>query len=282
MKKRRQSVLPAGMPLDVLKLESSQGRCPGGHLLPHKTNRGRCTPVHCAGSASGGAVDGSTTHVKSSEVVKTPGGSSVLAKQKADLLKQLSQRADAVIERLLPGQSPEMQGARTAAQLQKIDELHKIGHAVGRFAARQAVFKTPEGLKGAEAENYFRDEADGMLPDIIVDLKNDLRFGDDSQRREARRDLLDITGKRKQENVQGGHAMIVLVGQNGVGTKLKIPWAKNQTSPLGPVGTGLASVSSASSSTVDALPQGSSAASEDSASEEPQRPTGPKGDSDDA
>lgn len=275
MKKRRQSQVQANMSTDIIKLESSQGRCPSGHLLPNRTNRGRCTPVHCAGSNSGAKEDAAASTTPNA--VSTRGGASVLARQKAELMKQISQRADAVIERLLPGDSVEMQAARTAAQLQKVDEMQKIGHRIGRYAATQAVFKTPDGLKGADAENYFNDESDSLLPDVIQDLKNDIRFGDDMQRREARRDLLDITGKRRRESVQGGHAMIVLVGQNGVGTQLKIPWAKNQTNPLGPLGTGSSvSASTASTEIIEAEPI-TGPRDLTSTPEGPKGPVGPKG-----
>lgn len=224
------------VPSDVLKLETSQGRCPNGHLLPNKTNKGRCTPVYCAGSLAGSNDRQSTSEVKS-ESVLTPRVGSALKAAKAEVLAQLDARADEVIDRLLPGESMEMLAARASAKAQKADELQKIGHQIGRFAAHSAVFKTPEGLQGAEAEEYFKREAENLLPSIIVDLKRDLQLGDDAQRREARRDILDITGKRKQENAPAMHSVFILMPPKGSTTgQIKVPWSsKNKIINVAPL-----------------------------------------------
>lgn len=214
------------LPNDLLKLETTQGRCPGGHLLPNKTNKGRCSPVFCAGSLAG-SNDRQPTSETKGESVTSPRVGSALKAAKAEVLAQLNAKADEIIDRLLPGETFEMQAARASAHAQKADELQKIGHQVGRFAAHKAVFKVPENLKGADAEEYFKREAENMLPEIIVDLKRDLQLGDEVVRREARRDILDIVGKRKQENAPNIHAALLLVNPGG-GSVINIPWSKKK------------------------------------------------------
>lgn len=215
------------LPDDLLKLETTQGRCPNGHALPNKTNKGRCSPVHCAGSLAG-SNDRQPTSETKGESVSTPRVGSALKAAKAQVMAELNAKADEIIDRLLPGETFEMQAARAAAHAQKADELQKIGHQVGRHAAHKAVFKMPEGLQGAEAEDYFKKEAENLLPEIIVDLKRDLQLGDDAQRREARRDILDIVGKRKQENAPNINAALILVNPGG-GNVIDIPWSKKKS-----------------------------------------------------
>jgi hypothetical protein len=155
----------------------------------------------------------------------SPEVNTALRKAKAEILAQLDARADALIDRLLPGETPEMLAARAAAKAQKADELQKLGHQVGRFAAMQAIYKVPEGLQGAEAEDFFEKEAAALLPSIVVDLKRDLQLGDDTQRREARRDIMDILGKRKRENAPAAPSIFVF--NSGPGGSIKVPWSQS-------------------------------------------------------
>lgn len=211
------------MPPDVVKMEMKYGKCPKGHVLPHRTNSGRCTPVHCAGSLSGASPTGHKTNVSAKETVSNPEVANAIRSAKAEIIKHLNERADALIDRLLPGETIEMQSARAAAKAQKADELMKIGHQVGRFAAHAVIYKRPENLTGAAAEEFFKREAENLLPDIIVDLKRDLQLGDDTQRREARRDILDIVGKRKADAAPNISNAFVMVAPGG---SITVPWSK--------------------------------------------------------
>jgi hypothetical protein len=252
----------SGAPKEVVGVELAQARCPKGHVLPNRTNRGKCTPVYCAGATAGSnskqpEAETVATKVKNPDVNNAL--RSALSVQKAEILAAMDARADEVIDRLLPGETPEMLAARAAAKTQKADELQKIGHQVGRFAAKAAVFKTPEGLTGADAEEYFKREAENLLPSIIVDLKQDLQMGDDAQRREARRDILDIVGKRKQDNAPNAHSVFVFVNPTGSKGPVRIPW-------------------SASGRTINVTPK--SLPSGPGGSEEPKGPKGSKEDKD--
>lgn len=226
---RRSKVVPD----DILKLETAQARCPGGHALPHRTNQGRCTPVYCAGS-SAGSNDRQPIHATKEQSVATPRIQSALKQAKQRVLEELDRQADEVIDRLLPGETTEMLAARAAAKAQKADELQKLGHQIGRFAAKTAIFQTPKDLRGADAEEFFKSEAEALLPEIITDLKFDLRMGDDTQRREARRDILDAVGKRKQENAPNMANVFVLVPDGGARVQ-KLPWSKNKTITVSPL-----------------------------------------------
>lgn len=222
--KNRPPLRKGNVPTDVLKLEAAQGRCPEGHKLPHRTERGRCTPVHCAGH-SAGANSRQPVAERKATSVESPRTNSALKASQKEVLAQLNSMADAIIDKMLPGDTIEMQAARAAAKAQKVEELQKLGHQVGRLSALRAIYSAPEGLQGAAAEEYFKREAENLLPDIIVDLKRDLQLGDDTVRREARRDILDIVGKRKIDAAPNVHAAFLLVNPNG-GSVINVPWSK--------------------------------------------------------
>jgi hypothetical protein len=241
-----------GMPDDLRKLESSQGRCPGGHLLPHRTNKARCTPVYCAGSTSGKDTNGVST--SPGEAIANTDIGNAIKGHKSRALAEISRQADTIIDAMIPGDTAAGQAARLAAKAQKAEHLVKIGHDIGRFAAVRAYFKVPEGLEGAKAEEFVKNKAEALSVDAIVDLERDMKLGDDTQRREARRDLFDMLGIRKRENAPQARSVIVLVGQPGVPNSRPVaPWeeakrkqiqASNQTVdvqvveqlPVGPQG----------------------------------------------
>lgn len=210
------------IPDDILKLETQQGRCPQGHRLPHRTNRGRCTPVFCAGSSAGGN-DGDAHQTKSTAVATGRIGAALKA-AKAEALAEVGREANAIIDAMIPGESISMQTARAQAKASMADELQKLGASIGKFAAMRAYFKAPEGLQGAEAMEYVQKKAESLTVDAITDLERDLKLGDDAQRREARRDLLDMNGMRKKEQVANSHPVIVMVGTNGA-PQISLPWS---------------------------------------------------------
>lgn len=231
------------VPDDILRLETQQGRCPTGHLLPHKTNRGRCTPVFCAGS-SAGTNDRQSVGETKQESVSNPRIGSALKAAKAQAIAEISREADDLIDKMIPGDSLAAQSGRAAAKAQKADELQKLAHQIGRWAAMRTHFKVPEGLQGAEAEEYVKRRVEVLSVDAITDLERDLKLGDDHQRREARRDLLDMAGLRKREAAPNGGSVIMLINQNGAPiqgnlVKYKLGSAATATvdaTPTGPQG----------------------------------------------
>ncbi len=243
-------------PPDIIRLEAKQGRCPEGHLLPHKSNKGRCTPVFCAGSNA--PADEGEEAASVSEADLPPKLGSLLRESKRQVLLEVSRVADEFIDKMIPGETIQAQAGRAAAKAQKADELQKLAMNIGRYAAMRTYFKVPEGLAGAEAEEYVKRRAEILSVDAITDLERDLKLGDDHQRREARRDLLDMAGLRKRESVQGGGSVIMLVNQVGGGMPL--------------TGVPLIQRKLHAPQTVDAT------SSSSSGTPAPERPPGPKGD----
>lgn len=250
MSERKQRRIPAGrskaVPQDILALEATQGRCPSGHLLPHKTNKGRCTPLHCAGSLSGASKDDPTSERASSEIEHSDLGKAVKGLNK-QALAVISAQADSIIDAMIPGDSIQAQAGRAQAKAIKAQELTKLSANIGRYAAMRTFFKAPDGLSGAEAEEWVKRRAEILSVDAVVDLERDLKLGDDHQRREARRDLLDMAGLRKRESLNGGGAVIMLINQNGapiktplIAHKMQAPATATITlspEPRGPKGT---------------------------------------------
>jgi hypothetical protein len=126
---------------------------------------------------------------------------------------------------MIPGDSLAMQAARAQAKATMGDELSKLGASIGKFAAMRAYFKAPEGLQGAEAMEYVQKKAEALTVDAITDLERDLKLGDDAQRREARRDLLDMNGMRKKEQTPNTHPLIIMMGTNGA-PQISLPWSQ--------------------------------------------------------
>lgn len=205
----------------TLAAEKSGATCPKGHKLPHRTNRGRCTPVHCPGSAAGINAQGGQSAAEKGGLVR---------KARMAVIKQLGQEADEVIDTLIPGESDAAKTARMAAKAEKAGELVRLAQGIGRWAAAKAHFKVPDGLEGAAAEEWVSRRALMLSVDALAELERQLKLGDDTQRREAARDILDMNGMRKKESVGGANTpIIMLVNPNG--GPVQVPWA--QRAPIG-------------------------------------------------
>jgi hypothetical protein len=81
--------------------------------------------------------------------------------------------------------------------------------------------KTPMGLKGADAEEWADAQLNEALPEAVAELRFQLKYGDDKQRMDAARDVLDATGKRRRDGGAGGGATIIV----NVGA---LPWEKKR------------------------------------------------------
>ena len=222
-----------GIPDDLAAIEMKQGRCPNGHLLPNRTDKGQCTPVFCAGSAPRAPALVVDELPDGSRFVTLGKKGSKERRTRKEALAIVSAEADKVIEAMIPGTSPAMVAARQAAQAQKAEELVKLAHGIGRFAAMRAFLKVPEGLEGADAEQYVNRRAMSLTVDALAEVERQLKLGDDSMRREAARDILDMTGLRKKESAGAGGPVIMLVGQNGQGMPWmqRVPISSTQVAP---------------------------------------------------
>jgi hypothetical protein len=216
---------PRTAPAEVFSTEESQLRCPKGHRLPHRTNQGTCTPVHCAGSASGKGnrrprVVENGYKGKFTEIGRMGG---VAKKSRSLALQAISTEADAVIDTMIPETVPGYKEARAAAKMQKGEEIVRLANGIGRWAAMRAFFKVPEGLVGEKAEEWVQQRSMMLSVDALAELERQLKLGDDTQRREAARDILDMTGQRKK--AEAAQATPVFILQNVPGQTLP-PWAQ--------------------------------------------------------
>jgi len=203
----------AGQSAEKILVETTQLKCPSGHRLPNRTNHGRCTPVYCAGANGKPNSEG-----------KAPGGAMValgkmgaeVKKQRSEALKIVSEAADRTIDAMIPDSVPGYEQARAAAKAQKSEELLKLAAAIGRHAAMRAYFNVPEGLEGAAAEEYVQRKAMMLSVDALAVFERQLKLGDDSQQREAARDILKMTGQHQKEAAPNASAVIILNNPTGI------------------------------------------------------------------
>jgi hypothetical protein len=222
----------------VADVEAAQARCPEGHLLPHRTENGSCTPVYCAGGKPLGQQRTRGQREKAT-AFKTASMRKII-EDKQKVVKLLSEEADRTIDALIPEGMPGFEEARRTARQQKAEELIRLAQGIGRYAAMKAYFKVPENLSGAEAEAWVTKRSIELSVDALAELERQLKLGDDFQRREAARDILKMNGLDKKEAPPQTNAVIVLNNPAGLAG---IPWLK----PLEPPAT------------VDALPASATA-----------------------
>jgi hypothetical protein len=194
--------------------------CPSGHAIPNRTPKGNCTPVYCAGKAEKKPQYDVEPKKKSADreffkEIAIKGAQKV--KENKAIVAAITKEAEARIDKMIPESMPE---AREEAKKKAREEVVRLGHSVGRWAAMRSFFDAPEGLQGADAEQYVQRRAMMLSVDAVLEIERQLKYGDDSQRREAARDILDMVGMRKKEAVNAGGPVIMLVG--GQGTPL--PW----------------------------------------------------------
>lgn len=187
-------------------------RCPGGHALP----REGCTPVYCLDQR--GKKGGTGVPKKS----RKAGSSRDTDKVSATDSPQTVARKTALRDALAPlGDVPPTDG--------QAQEASKLSVLAGRYAARLGVSKTPQDLKGGDAEEYAAKKLVEMLPAAVHEVEHQLKFGDDKQRMDAARDVLDANGMRRKEQV-GNMVPPIVLNFTGV-----LPWMQ-QEKTLTPTG----------------------------------------------
>lgn len=210
--------------LDRIDVELTQSRCPQGHPLPYKTDFGSCTPVYCAMEG----VDAEKKPKRESRFVALGKEGAAIRQKKNEVMALLAKEADKVIDTLIPETTPGFEQARAAAKAQKGEELLRLAQGIGRYAAMKAYFNVPEGLEGSAAEEYVQRKALMLSVDALAEIERQLKLGDDNQRREAARDILDMNGMRKREASAGNQAVIILNNPAGLAG---LPWLKVKDAP---------------------------------------------------
>lgn len=174
------------------------GDCPKGHTLPRTKPWGQCSPVQCADFDLAG-----------NPVPQTLG---------AKLARRVAKQAKEIVQAELDTDDPLNKDAANAAAS---EESMKVALSVGRRAARMKHFKVPAGLSGEEAERWAKTRATELLPIAMAEIEYQLTLGNDAQRAEAAKDVLDMNGVRKKDAATGGGATIIL----NLGQK-ELPWAE--------------------------------------------------------
>lgn len=166
--------------------ESKFGRCPANHALPHRTNKGSCTPLFCAGSSPG----------KKEPKKKT---SALMVKETiSDLALAGGDEADEASKR--------------------------IAKAETRHRARMSYVKFPKEFESDKARDVWMEAKKKELAALaMADVEFSLKLGDGQEREKARDKALDMAGHGRKEAGQGNQApLMFIVGLQEGG----LPWIR--------------------------------------------------------
>lgn len=189
--------------------------CPSGHTLP----KDGCTPLYCGSSA------------KKPRAPQLPDPQTVkYAKQGASQRKGAKKKAASVDGVVARAQEEMLQTIEGTVELNALEAVvdedftkkaaDRLAKRVKEKAMRMALLKVPKDLNGADAEEWADRKAVELLPAALAEIEYQLYYGDDAQRREAARDVLDMTGRRRRE-VGGNMAPTIVLNMPGYA-----PWEK--------------------------------------------------------
>lgn len=165
----------------------TQAKCPKGHMLPHKTNAGQCTPVYCAGKIR--------SKKEREEGAKETGKALV----RRERLQSVSE-VDSELE------------DRLALRIQALEKKRKY-------------FKVPQGLTGADAEEWIDRRLVELGVDAVAELEEQLKVGTAEERARAAFRVLDSIGRGKRD-IQANTGPVIMLVTNGA--EVKVPWAQEQ------------------------------------------------------
>jgi hypothetical protein len=90
---------------------------------------------------------------------------------------------------------------------------------------RRRLVPVPEGLTGADADDFVERRITELQPVAIAEMERQLRFGNDAERGKAARDLLDAGGHGKKDRLGAGANMIVInMGSSSNGSPPPLPY----------------------------------------------------------
>lgn len=191
-------------------------RCPRNHKLPHKTPSGECTPVYCAAVTRGQSKEWRS----GAEARTTSTTKKVKAEVKSLIVADEARAAAQVAEE--PALAEEIEATR----------LMKQQH---RF--KMDALEIPHGLEGEEAEQFADKRLVKLLPAAIGELEWMLKFGDEKQRQDAAKQVMDSTGRGKRELAGASTPSIIINLSPG----MSLPWragAQVVEAPVPALGTG--------------------------------------------
>lgn len=191
-------------------------KCPEGHDLP----REGCTPLYCGGVSIGEQL---TPKSKKAKAHATQGRAAAKTRvNKGATITAIQNRAIAEMKATPLGQADLKALEREEDEEHKEKTAQRVGKRIVERAVRMALLKLPAGLTGADAEEWADKKAVELLPSAMAEIEYQLYYGDDGQRREAARDVLDMTGRRRREG--GGTVVPTIVLNLGGGNML--PWER--------------------------------------------------------
>ena len=178
-------------------------RCPKGHKLP----REGCTPLYCVGGGK----------------QPKPGSPADVERKAREATFAATDIALARAEKREEETFNDRKGLKEAPVDEKDRTAKVLATKVGQWAARKALLQVPEGLGGADAEEWAQKEGVALLPMAVAELKYQLLYGDDKQRSEAARDVLSMNGMRNRES--GGNNAPTIILNIGGGP---LPWEEKR------------------------------------------------------
>lgn len=189
--------------------------CPKGHKLP----REGCTPIYCGGDAPAALPPLTPLAKAAAKRGRSKSKTADKAKTRMPSAAVLRDKAVAVMQET----HSDRQELASIPDDDYIERYQlKVGKRIAERAVRMALLKMPEGLSGADAEDWADKKAVELLPQAMAQIEYDLKYGDDSQRREAARDVLDMTGRRRRDGMVASAPTIVL----NLGGGHMLPWEK--------------------------------------------------------
>jgi len=192
----RKTQLQSGLEVET---DKSFARCPDGHPLPRKTQRGRCTPLACADKLSMAEVK---TH---------------------HLTKRTAEKAMSEIPGVTLAKEEDAED-----RIVKVtgDEELRVKIQSARKKVWQDFLQIPIDLRGADAEKHADEELVNMLPFAVGVIKKQLLFGSEEQQERAANKVLDANGRGKRESPGASTPSIIINMANGVAgaTGIQLPW----------------------------------------------------------
>lgn len=200
-------------------------QCPKGHNLPFSLDGKFCSAVTCAAEFKAAAegrdparVPKVRKRVKLAEGFDKTNPESAESARRTTLAAVEEGAAQAIAEIDLGEESALV--AEEAAKTEGLTEARKAG----RHAARKAMVRVPENLEGSAANDWAAGRMLQLAPRAVAEAEYRLRFGDDDQRWEAAKFVMDATGHGKRD-ANGNMAMkpsIVVLGG------IRLPWLPKQ------------------------------------------------------
>lgn len=137
--------------------------------------------------------------------------------------------ADKKASRALVKASPKeaAKAIREEASEVEATEARRLARAQARLKARAGLISVPDLQDPEAAEDWAVRKKHSLVPYAVAELEYQLKYGDDTQRANAAKEVLDRTGHGKQDKSNLGGAVIILTGGS-----IQLPWAQGATSAV--------------------------------------------------